>query len=125
MQAADLKVPAAGTPILKTTYEITSSIRNLYTGGKIVISSNGQFLFCLCDGSAHMVALASGKMIKKFSEVFSYTALKFVNFLRYQLLRMAQKLFRIVFLPMHLLWFRLHELHCFASLMLILEKRDE
>ncbi len=71
MQLADLKVPTIGTPLLKTTYEVQASISNLYTGGKIIISPDGLFLFCICEGSIHYIELNSGKVIRKFSEVFA------------------------------------------------------
>lgn len=50
--------------LLKTNFKIENTIENIYTGGKVLISSDGTFLICQCGEQLKIINIKNGKNIK-------------------------------------------------------------
>lgn len=53
----------------KTSFQVTGKIEPLYTGGKIVASSKGDFFVCACTDEVLVVEYATGKVLQRFEGV--------------------------------------------------------
>jgi hypothetical protein len=49
-------------PVLRTTYEVESAHRRLYTGGKLAVA--GEHMMCLCGGEVSVIELNSHSLLR-------------------------------------------------------------
>jgi hypothetical protein len=53
----------------KTAFQEVGKIEPLYTGGKLVVSSTGEFFVCACTDELYVVEFSTGKVVKRFEGV--------------------------------------------------------